>query len=147
MLRSGGQCECRNLLDYEAWVRVAGYRSRFLRGLNRGQLTRFVHYLYQDVNMTDASPPAVVINCAAASDGGSLWLQLSVGGQARGYSLYRSLAARGTPRYDEISGEDGLLKKDQLQGLLSTLEDVREYGTCAGVIDEFVKVLKKSALA
>lgn len=96
--------------------------------------------------MTDASPPAVVINCAVASDGGSLWLQLSVNGQAKGYGLERSIASRGTPRYDEITGENGLLTKDELQDLLATLADVPEHGTCAEIVHEFVKVLKKSAL-
>ena len=92
------------------------------------------------------SPPAVVINCAVASDGGSRWLQLSVDGQAKGYGLHRSIASRGTSRYEEISGEDGLLTKDELHDLLSMLDAILEHGMCAGIVHEFVKVLKKSAL-
>lgn len=97
-----------------------------------------------DFNMKDASSPAVVTNCAVAPDGGSLWLELSMDGQAQGYSLQRSLASRGTPRYDEISGEDGRLTKDQLQNLQSTLEDVLTHGMCAGIVQEFLKVLRIS---
>ena len=103
--------------------------------------------LYCNFDMTDStSPPAVVINCAVASDGGSLWLQLSVDGQAMGYGLHRSIASRGTSRYEEISGEDGLLTKDELHDLLSMLDAILEHGMCAGIVHEFVKVLKKSAL-
>lgn len=63
-----------------------------------------------------------------------------------GYSLHRSRASHGTPRYDEISGEDGRLTKDQLQNLQSTLEDVLTHGMCAAIVQEFLKVLRKSAL-
>lgn len=97
--------------------------------------------------MTDyTSPSAVVVNCAAASDGGSLWLQLSVEGQAKGYGLHRSTASRGTSRYEEISGEYGPLTKGELRDLLSMLDTIVEHGTCAGIVHEFVKVLKKSEL-
>lgn len=94
--------------------------------------------------MTDASP-AIVVDCAAAADGGSLWLQLSVGGQIRNYGLNRSLASRGTDQYGQISGEHGPLSKEELSQLLLAL-DVPQQGMCAPLVEEFVRFMKTSAL-
>ncbi|WGS53753.1 hypothetical protein LFL96_22165 [Paraburkholderia sp. D15] len=103
--------------------------------------------MYYKFNMTDyTSPSAVVANCAVASDGGSLWLQLSVDGEAKEYGLHRSTASRGTSRFEEISGEYGPLTKGELRDLLSLLDAIVEHRTCVGIVREFVKVLKKSDL-
>lgn len=96
--------------------------------------------------MTDATAsPAIVVDCAAAADGGSLWVQLSVGGQRRNYTLNRSIASRGTPQYGEVSSEHGPLSKEELRELLLVL-DVPRQGMCAGLVEEFAQFLKKSAL-
>lgn len=94
--------------------------------------------------MTDTSP-AIVVDCAAAADGGSLWLQLSIGGQIRNYGLDRSLASRGTDRYGQISGERGRLSREELSELLLVL-DVPRQGICAPLVEEFVQFMKKLAL-
>ncbi|WP_054312624.1 hypothetical protein [Mesorhizobium sp. 1M-11] len=96
--------------------------------------------------MTDATPsPATVVDCAAAADGGSLWVQLSVGGQIKNYTLNRSIASRGTPQYGEVSSEHGPLSKQELHDLVLVL-DVPQRGMYAGLVEEFVQFLKKSAL-
>lgn len=94
----------------------------------------------------DPTPsPAIVVNCAAAADGGSLWLQLSVGGQIKNYGLDRSIVSRGTARYGAVNGEHGTLSKEEISELLLML-DVPQQGMCAGLVAEFVQFLKKSAL-
>lgn len=90
-------------------------------------------------------PLVTVVNCAAASDGGSLWLQLSVDGQIKDYGLNRSIASRGTAEYGSVSGEQGPLSKDDLSELVLML-DVPQQGMCAGLVEEFVQFLKTSAL-
>lgn len=96
--------------------------------------------------MTDAtSPLATVVDCAAAADGGSLWIQLSIGGQVKNYTLNRSIASRGTAQYGQVSSQHGPLSKQELRDLLLVL-DVPRQGMCAGLVEEFVQFLKKSAL-
>lgn len=95
--------------------------------------------------MTRTKPPlATVIDCAAAADGGSLWIQLSIGGRIRNYALNRSIASRGTPQYGEVSSEHGTLSKEEVSQLLLML-DMPQHGMCAGLVEEFVQFLKKSA--
>lgn len=90
------------------------------------------------------------INSAAAADGGSLWLEINVGGLGAGYTLNRSMRARGTPIYEQISDEQGPLSQDGLTALLTRLLVVRK--TMTGddpnrrVVDEFLRVLQKDAL-
>lgn len=96
--------------------------------------------------MTDAAfPSAIVVDCAAASDGGSLWLQLSIDGQVKDYGLNRSLASRGTAQYGSVSGEHGPLSGEERSKLLLML-DVPQLGMCAGLVEEFVQFLKTPAV-
>lgn len=96
--------------------------------------------------MTDATAsPAIVVDCAAAADGGSLWIQLSIGDQIRNYTLNRSIASRGTAQYGQVSSEHGPLSKQELRDLLLIL-DVPQRGMCAGLVEEFAQFLKTSAL-
>ncbi|MFE0016263.1 hypothetical protein ACFWXH_15540 [Mesorhizobium sp. NPDC059054] len=96
--------------------------------------------------MTLTTPPLVtVVDCAAAADGGSLWVQLSIGDQIRNYTLNRSIASRGTAQYGQVSSEHGPLSKQELRDLLLVL-DVPQQGMCAGLVEEFVQFLKNSAL-
>ncbi len=95
---------------------------------------------------TARRPVATVVNCAAASDGGSLWLQLSIDGQIKDYGLDRSLASRGTARYGSVSGERGPLSKEEISELVLML-DVPQQGMCAGLVEEFVRFLKTSGLS
>ena len=68
----------------------------------------------------------IVTDGAAAADGGSLWIRIAVNGNASNYSLNRSLAARGTPRYNTISGEHGPLSKGERKELLALLRSIAD---------------------
>ncbi|WP_175942704.1 hypothetical protein [Burkholderia pyrrocinia] len=94
----------------------------------------------------ESVPTVIVTDGAAAADGGSLWIQVSVNGQIRNYGLDRALASRGTPRHDAISGANGLLSKGERQELLSLLERIADSGAWAGIAGTFMQVLKQSAV-
>jgi len=89
-------------------------------------------------------PTVIVTDGAAAADGGSLWIQVAVNGQARNYSLDRALASRGTPRYNTISGTHGPLSKGQRKELLTLLRSIADPAMWAGMVGTFVQVLQAS---
>ncbi|VWB14512.1 hypothetical protein BLA23254_00522 [Burkholderia lata] len=89
-------------------------------------------------------PTVIVTDGAAAADGGSLWIQVAVNGQARHYSLDRALASRGTPRYNTISGTHGPLSKGQRKELLALLRSIADPAMWAGMVGTFVQVLQAS---
>lgn len=94
--------------------------------------------------MTDAEQNhGRVVNCAAASDGGSLLLQLLIGGRTLNYALVRSIASRGTTHYEEICGEQGTLSKEERHDLMRKIDHPQD-DLCADVVHEFLKVLKRS---
>ncbi|WP_431227804.1 hypothetical protein [Burkholderia contaminans] len=87
----------------------------------------------------------IVTDGAAVADGGSLWIRIAVNGNASNYSLNRSLAARGTPRYNTISGEHGPLSKGERKELLALLRSIADPAMWAGMVGTFVQVLQASA--
>ncbi|VWB38411.1 hypothetical protein BLA14095_01568 [Burkholderia lata] len=86
----------------------------------------------------------IVTDGASAADGGSLWIRIDVGGQARNYLLDRALASRGTPRYNTISGEHGSLSKGERKELLVLLRSIADPAMWAGIVGTFVQVLRES---
>ena len=93
------------------------------------------------------APTVIVTDVAAVADGGSLWIRISVDGQVRNYSLDRALASRGTPRYDTISGGDGVLSKGERQELRGLLANIADPAMWAGIVGTFIEVLKRPDLA
>ncbi|WP_027781927.1 MULTISPECIES: hypothetical protein [Burkholderia] len=89
------------------------------------------------------STAVIVTDGAAAADGGSLWIRISVDGAARDYSLDRALASRGTPRYDSIRGEHGLLSNAERRELRVLLERIADPAMWAGIVGTFIQVLKR----
>ncbi|MBN3830962.1 hypothetical protein [Burkholderia sp. Ac-20344] len=84
----------------------------------------------------------IVTDGAAAADGGSLWIRITVNGQARNYLLDRALTSRGTPRYNTISGEHGPLSKGERKELLVLLRSIADPAMWAGIAGTFVQVLQ-----
>ncbi|AOI74890.1 hypothetical protein WS54_00605 [Burkholderia sp. NRF60-BP8] len=93
--------------------------------------------------MEKMPPPVIVTDGAAAADGGSLWIRISVDGAARDYSLDRALASRGTPRYDSIRGAHGVLSNEERQELRVLLERIADPGMWAGIVGAFIQVLNR----
>ena len=89
------------------------------------------------------------INSAAASDGGSLWLGISENGHGSSYFLNRSIGARGTATYEQISSEQGVLSPEEQSDLLDKLVSIRKtMGTDNPnfqTLKEFLAVLLKQA--
>jgi hypothetical protein len=86
------------------------------------------------------------IDCAAASDGGSLMLVLPEelgGGQ---YVLIRSIASRSTDQFERISGPKGILSNEEEKQLGMELSKIaltiQGTAQCADVLEEFLTVLK-----
>ncbi|AOR71440.1 hypothetical protein BBJ41_28665 [Burkholderia stabilis] len=94
----------------------------------------------------NTAPTVVVTDGAAATDGGSLWIRISVNGQIGNYLLDRALTSRGTPRYDEIRGANGPLSKGERQELLLLLARIADPGMWAGIVDTFMQVLTQPAV-
>ncbi|VWD49972.1 hypothetical protein [Burkholderia contaminans] len=92
----------------------------------------------------NTAPTVIVTDGAAAADGGSLWIRIAVNGKAGNYSLNRALAARGTPRYNTISGERGPLSKGERKELLALLCSIADPAIWAGMVGTFVQVLQAS---
>lgn len=92
----------------------------------------------------NTAPTVIVADGAALADGGSLWIRILVGGQARDYSLDRALASRGTPRYDCIRGAHGVLSNEERRALRVLLERIVDRAMWAGIVDTFIQVLKRS---
>lgn len=116
------------------------------RSSESGQNPTFAARAHYDhpTEMEDTEPNhGIVVDCAAASDGGSLFLQLPVGGRTLNFVLNRSIASRGTTHYDEIRGEQGPLSKEELHDLMREIDRPQD-GPCVEVVREFVKVLKRS---
>ncbi|WP_230624854.1 MULTISPECIES: hypothetical protein [unclassified Burkholderia] len=97
----------------------------------------------RSVAMEKMPPPVIVTDGAAAADGGSLWIRISVDGAARDYSLDRALASRGTPRYDSIRGAHGVLSNEERQELRVLLERIADPGMWAGIVGAFIQVLNR----
>ena len=91
----------------------------------------------------NATPTVIVTDGAAAADGGSLWIRISVDGEARDYSLDRALASRGTPRYDSIRGAHGVLSERERRELRGLLERIADPAMWAGIVDTFIQVLTR----
>ncbi|KVD40877.1 hypothetical protein WS61_02065 [Burkholderia sp. ABCPW 11] len=91
----------------------------------------------------NAASPVIVTDGAAAADGGSLWIRISVDGAARDYSLDRALASRGTPRYDSIRGAHGMLSSEERRELRGLLERIADPAMWAGIVGTFIEVLKR----
>ncbi|AZQ54996.1 hypothetical protein [Burkholderia cenocepacia] len=91
----------------------------------------------------NAAPTVVVTDGAAVADGGSLWIRISVDGEARDYSLDRALASRGTPRYDSIRGAHGVLSEGERRELRVLLERIAAPAMWAGIVGTFIQVLKR----
>ncbi|WP_321792791.1 hypothetical protein [Burkholderia pyrrocinia] len=91
------------------------------------------------------APTIIVTDGAAAADGGSPWIRISVKGQIGNYRLDRALASRGTPRHDASSGADGLQSKGERQELQSLPERIGDPGMRAGIAGTFRQVLKRFA--
>ncbi|WP_321846361.1 hypothetical protein [Burkholderia cepacia] len=89
-------------------------------------------------------PTVIVIDGAAAADGGSLWIRIDVNGQARNYVLDRALASRGTPRYNTISGAQGPLSKGERKEALALLRSIADPAMWAGMVGTFTQVLQAS---
>ncbi|WP_230946196.1 hypothetical protein [Burkholderia cepacia] len=89
-------------------------------------------------------PTVIVIDGAAAADGGSLWIRIDVNGQARHYVLDRALASRGTPRYNTVSGAHGPLSKGERKEALALLRSIADPAMWAGMIGTFLQVLQAS---
>ena len=89
------------------------------------------------------------INTAAASDGGSLWIGMTENGQSAGYVLNRSIAARGTPSYEQISGDRGVLSEKELRTLLEKLltvcQSMASDDPDLWTVKEFLEVLQRQA--
>ncbi|MBR8040892.1 hypothetical protein KDW40_00755 [Burkholderia cenocepacia] len=92
----------------------------------------------------NTAPTVMVTDGAALADGGSLWIRISVDGQAQDYSLDRALASRGTPRYDSIRGARGVLSNEERRALRVLLERIAHRAMWAGIVDTFIQVLKRS---
>lgn len=88
------------------------------------------------------SPSIAIADMAAAADGGSLYLQLKVGEVLRPYVLNRSLMARGTPAFEQISTDGGALAPSQQAELLAVLELLAAPERDDWTVLEFVKVLR-----
>lgn len=88
------------------------------------------------------SPSIALADTAAAADGGSLYLQLKVGEVLRPYVLNRSLTARGTPAFEQISTDGGALAHAQQAQLLANLELLGAPESDDWTVLEFVKVLR-----
>jgi len=92
----------------------------------------------------DTAPTTVMVtDGAAAADGGSLWIQISIDGQVRNYLLDRALASRGTPRYDTICGAHGVLSKGERKELRGWLTCIADPAMWAGIVSTFVEVLSR----
>nr|WP_243771602.1 hypothetical protein [Burkholderia sp. D-99] len=72
------------------------------------------------------------------------WIRMAVNGQARHCLLDRALTSRGTPCYDTISGEHGLLLKGERKNLLTLPLSIAAPAMRAGAASAFMQVLQES---
>ena len=82
-----------------------------------------------------------VSNCAAASDGGSLWIELAGTNSLASFVLIRSLASRGTPEYGSVVSEAGqTLSQNDVAALCARLATLlTNHSSCDGLAREFVQ--------
>jgi hypothetical protein len=88
-----------------------------------------------------------VADCAAAADGGSLWLSLRGPDGEAGFVLVRSLATRGTPDYDRIRGSGGaMLAPDEVRRLCVRLRELAAtLPPCCGLVEAFAAAEAQAA--
>ena len=103
------------------------------------------HRLFGPVNFV-VMRSEMNIDCAAASDGGSLMLVLPEelgGGQ---YILIRSIASRNTDQFERISGPQGILSSEEEKQLGKELSKIaltiQSTDPCTDVLEEFIVALK-----
>lgn len=89
------------------------------------------------------------VESAFAMDGGSLGLSLFEDGRAEHFTMNRSVASLGTPRFEEIVNEAGtpLSPADRvaLSGRLEAVRDTLEADDMnLYVVDEYLKVLRRA---
>jgi hypothetical protein len=82
-----------------------------------------------------------VTGCAAAGDGGSLWVELAGPDGKAGFVIVRSIAARGTPMFGRVrSDEGGSLSADDTRQLCQRLSELRQSSpSCNDLVAEFVQ--------
>ncbi|MEJ5152524.1 hypothetical protein [Comamonas sp. MYb396] len=88
----------------------------------------------------------LISNCAAASDGGSLWLSLSGAGGEVGFTLVRSIASRNTPVYGSVISENGLLSPEDVKHLCRRLNELQHsMPMCSDLVRGFVEAALERA--
>lgn len=89
----------------------------------------------------------MLVDCAFASDGGSIWLGFGENKVGAGYTLNRKIASRGTPQFEEIADERGTLSMGDRAMLLRKLRLLRptlgDEHPALLAVDEFLKILGK----
>lgn len=88
-----------------------------------------------------------VADCAAAADGGSLWVSLRGPDGEAGFVLVRSLATRGTRDHDRIRGPDGaMLASDEVRALCARLRELAATRPpCCGLVEAFAAAEAQAA--
>ncbi len=92
----------------------------------------------------------MIVNCAFASDGGSIWLALNDNGQGAAFKLNRSIGSRGTSNFEAITDDSGAAVEGAgLVALLATLTRQRvamsDDDRCRRAVDEFISVLRQKS--
>lgn len=80
-----------------------------------------------------------LIDGAIASDGGSIGLMLERhDGTVAGFTINRSMKARGTPAFGAVTGPDGVLDDRELAALIQALEELKATNSeCGSLIETF----------
>ena len=88
-----------------------------------------------------------VTDCAAAADGGSLWVGLVGPSGKAGFVLIRSIPSRGTPQFGRVRSDAGeLLSPADTQQLCLRLSELQSSSLpCASLVAEFVRVASSHA--
>lgn len=88
-----------------------------------------------------------VADCAAAADGGSLWVSLRGPDGEAGFVLVRSLATRGTADHDRIRGAGGaMLTPDEVHALCARLRELAAtMPPCCGLVEAFAAAEAQAA--
>ncbi|KWO47822.1 hypothetical protein WT97_07035 [Burkholderia sp. MSMB1459WGS] len=82
----------------------------------------------------NAASAVIVTDGAAAADGGSPWIRISVDAEARHYSLVRVLASCTACCRTKNGG---------MAGWRVPLERIADPAMCAGIVGTFIQVLKR----
>jgi len=99
--------------------------------------------------VTSQEAYTAISNCAAAGDGGSLWVELSTLTGTESFMLIRSIVSQGTPAYGSVVDRDGhTLSDTEMASLYAQLVRLNDpLSPCGGLVSEFANAVQQVAQA